>query len=356
MKKVVDGVTVYPKHGRYWVVVISLERSKTGRHKRVWVKLSRIDAGEQALRDALAAWRNPAPEKGEFEIWTAKFRADYASEVAPTTRANYDRWMNALDKGFGKARLRDIDGDLFQTWLREHYSEARSQGTQLLGRMHDFYDFVVRKRKETGIEYNPIVGVKFRGPQKRKGRFTPAIWWAMHDALDPMGRAFFLLTYYCHMRPTEIRLLREGQLKSKPGYINFTPTKTIRLPDPPEVYKKISPEIEAALDLARSARPSKKVVEMNAYLIQKPSGGPYSTSGLNDLWLAGRTKAGIKVDVTTRDIRPYSLHGLKDMGVDLEQIAVSAGHRDEATTVDYLRQYAKLLSEERLLPPKRGEQ
>ncbi len=371
----IDGVTVHLKFGRYYLVVVEAERLPTSkRHKRKWVGLTRESEGLEALRAALNAYRfpdgAPAERGGNWTMWTKLYRASYLGTISDESRRRYDHAFNVLDKAFGSNDVHELEPGHFLNWIKEHYVKPGKLDMAIFmrDRLNTFYKWLALSPGETKIERNPIQflkGTLSRGPD-REGRMSPDIFWKLHEALPPIGQAFLRLSYLTGQRPTDIRLLHPKQFEVEPGYIYFKPTKTQKKTGK-HVLVKIDQELQDALAFAKEAsaqtwannQRKRKVMSLagREYILQRPNGGPWGRAMLYRMWDTARKKVGITTDpdtsVTTRDIRPFSLHDMEEAGASLKDIAVRAAHKKQTTTEGYLNQHRVLRSNLGLkLPPR----
>jgi integrase len=174
-----------------------------------------------------------------------------------------------------------------------------------------------------------------------------AAFWAIHGQLPAIGKCFLELMFLTRQRPTEIRLLRESQIKN--GRIWFKPTKTERSSGA-EVAPLVTPEIEISLARARALVKVKSLPRGDGYLIQTAGGTAFTKSGLHSMWKRACAAAGVE-GVTTRDVRPFALATMERMGYTLREIQKAAAHTDQSTTEGYLNQHRDSLSDARIFLP-----
>lgn len=346
---------VYPKGGSWYYVEDLEERNpRTGRPKQKWHKLCRIDAGEAALHEALAALHSQPLDRGNMGARITAFREAHFKTLTFGVRKEYERMFDVIAEAFADFDDREVrPGDVLD-FLNDNFADHLTARGHYKARLSTFFAWCVLKGF---IAVNPCREVKLRRPPKRKGKMSAAVYWAMHDALPEAGRLFLELTYLTRQRPTEIRLLRESWIK--PDRIRFEPSKTERSSgEHVEIVR--SARINELLDRLRALRAERmrrrKVVsiteQQDAYLLVNEHGQPYTRSGLNTLWRRGREKAGHR-QVTTRHIRPFALSEMERAGHPLAKIREAAAHTKTGQTEDYLNQHRERFSTVVITPPAR---
>ena len=343
---------VHASHGRWYFLEDLAERNpKTGRPRQKRHPLSRVDQGEVALLEALATLKArlgelPAEPKGMAADLQA-FRDTHLRTLTHDVRKEYERMLDVVAEAFAEFDTPQVTPADVLAFLNDNFADKPTARRAYKARLSTFFAWCVLKGT---IAVNPCREIKLQAPPKRRGRMTDTLFWAIHDALPPMGRCFLELVYLTRQRPTEIRLLRESKIGDT--HIDFKPTKTTRSSGA-EVEILITPEIRAALDRARALRPKSKVEELarhrDPYLIQTRDGDHYTKTGLYEVWrdaIAIVAKDHPKArGVTTRDVRPYALAKMEQAGYSLREIQLAAAHTDVSTTEGYLNQHRSAVSD-----------
>lgn len=344
---------VHPKNGRWYYVRDLEDRSeKTRRPKQQWVKLTKIDEGEPALLEALKKLLTE-PEQdagGNFQTWAAEFLKIKLPSLTPNVREEYRRMYKVICAAFADFDVDEVEpGDILD--FVAEWDDKPTSRKAYKARLSTFFSYCVLHTGKTGVIANPCREVTVQAPPKRRGRFTPEIYWKIHDNLSDVGQCFMDLMYLTRQRPTEIRLLKESAIL--PTHIHFAPTKTEDTSG--EIVDVVrTPEIDAVIDRARRLQKVRAVGRGDAFLIQSEDGGGFTRWGIRSAWDRACAKAGIK-GVTTRDVRPYALAAMEDMGADMREIQRAAAHADMATTEGYLEQYRSRLVDVRMsLPAKQN--
>jgi integrase len=295
----------------YYIQDLEARSPTTGRPKQKWHWLCRVDAGEPALLEALKQLLGEAPKPaGNLPGFVDEFRqVHFRTLTSFEVRKEYGRMFDVIAGAFANFDAHDVVPGDVEKFLNDNFSETPTAKKAYKARLSTFFSWCVRNQVKTRVTVNPCRELKLKSPPKRRGKFTPEIFWRLHDALPPVGQCFLLLEYLTRQRPTEIRLLRESQIGA--DYIDFTPTKT-EGSSGEEVKVRITPEIRAALERARSLRPPRKIVKLkdDPYLIQSRDGDRFSKNGLYEIWRDARAAAGVP-KVTTRDVRAYALSAME---------------------------------------------
>lgn len=349
---------VYPK-GASWYYSEDLPElnPRTKRPKQKWNWLSRIDAGEAALHEALARFHGKPLERGNMRALIKDFGSTHFKALSFEVRKEYERMFGVIGEAFADYDAAEVEAGDILKFLDDNFSEHRTARRAYKARLSTFFGWCVLNAGKTGVKANPCREIKLaRGP-KRRGKMNDAVYWAMMDALPEIGKLFLELTYVTRQRPTEIRLFRESWIR--PDRIRFEPSKT---EDSSGEYIEVARTkrinaIIARLRVLRAERlQARKVVPIDEsrdpYLLVSEDGKPYTKSGLNTVWRRGREKAKAG-KVTTRDIRPYALAKLEEAGHSVEKIREAAAHTTTMQTEDYLNQHRERFSAIALKPPRR---
>lgn len=351
---------VYEQNGRWYYAQDLEERSpRTGRPKQKWIPLTRVAQGETALLDALRELLGETPERqGNLAAHVEEFKKVRYPEVGAETRGEYDRMFVVIKTAFKPFDSADVDAGAVIKFLQDNFAGKLNARSKYKGLLSSFFSWCCLN-SHTGVKVNPCREIKMSRPPRRRGKLNAERFWKIHDALTPIGRCFLELMYFTRQRPTEIRLLRDSHIgpEDYPDYIHFVPTKT-EDETAEEVHVLITPALRAVVDRARALRPQPKVVQLerrrDPFIIQTRTGDGYSKNGLYEVWRDAIDAAGYTgMNVTTRDVRPYALHMMEEMGYDLREIQKSAAHSSVTTTEGYLDQHRERLSDAWIPLPER---
>lgn len=346
---------VYKQDGRYYYVQDLAERNpRTGRPRQKWHPLTRVDEGEAALHQALAALLGePQKRQGNMPVLVKAFLKEHLKGLTLGVADEYERMFDVIEKAFEQFDVGQVKPGTVRAFLLGNFGDKPTARHHYKARLSTFFSWCVLNDH---LQVNPCRELRLKAPPKRKGQMTAERFWRIWDKLTPMGRCFLELLFLTRQRPTEIRLLRESAIGDT--HIHFVPTKT-EDSSGEEVYILRTPEINAVLERARALRPPSGTVvplqrRRDPFIIQTRDGDGYTKNGLYEVWRDAVNAAGEDCrGVTTRDVRPFALKAMEDAGYDLKQIKLSAAHALTATTEGYLNQHRDRVSDARIaLPPR----
>lgn len=351
---------VTEQHGRYYYVQDLEERNpKTGRPKQRWHKLSRVDAGQAALVKSLEEiLGTPEAPQGNLKTHFEEWKLVHYPGVKPGQRGEYDRMIEKIAIAFKPFDSDQVEPGHIIKFLQDNFAAKLNARSKYKGLLSSFFSWCCIN-SHTRVKVNPCREIKMSRPPKRKGKMNAERFWKIHDALTPMGQCALELLYYTRQRPTEIRLLRDSHIdpEGRPGYIHFLPTKT-EDETGQDVYIRATPEIRAVLARARALRQPRKIVGLrdDPFIIQTRTGDRYSKNGFYEPWRDAIDAAGYKgMNITWKDVRPYALARMEELGHDLREIQNSAVHSSVTTTEGYLDQHRVRLSDASIGLPERPQ-
>lgn len=353
---------VYQQDGRYYFVEDLPERNpKTGRPRQKWHPLTRVDLGEAAMLEALAALKRQLVDKslatgrGDMPARIREFiLSPQLKRLTFRVRKEYERIYGVIAEAFADFDVREVRPADVLDFLDANFSDKLTARKHYKARMSTFFSWCVLKDY---IAVNPCAEVRLASGPKRRGRMSWPVYWAMFDALPEVGRLFLEFTYLSRQRPTEPRLLRESGIL--PDRIHFEPTKTAKSSGE---YVDIvrSARLNRIIERLRAIRADRlkgrKVVPLDEqrdpYLFVTEDGTPFTTSGLNSVWRRARLRAG-HPKVTTKHIRPFALAQMEAAGHPVEKIREAAAHTTTEQTEGYLNQHRERYSTIVLATPRR---
>jgi integrase len=329
-------------HGRYYRSIDTEERKPNGKRRQKWVPLTRVDEGEQALMRALAEL-SVEPDPGTMPVAIADYMKAKARELTPGVATEYRRMFAVITQAFVDFRVDQVrPGDVLD--FVQQFGDRPTARRAYKARLSGFFAWCVLTDR---CPTNPCAEIRLAAPPARTARFDAAAFWALRAKLPPQGQAFLDLLYLTRQRPTDIRLLRDSQMKD--GHMHFRPSKTARSSGA-SVSVPITAQIEAAVKLARSVQKVRTL--RDGYVIASRSGHPYTKEGLYKMWATAREAAGLAVGITTRDVRPFALAELERAGATPRELQIAAAHTDFATTEGYIERHRERISVTSTLPPK----
>ena len=293
---------VHQSHGRWYRSVDTEERMPNGKRRQKWVPLTRVDEGEQALMRALADL-SVEPDPGQMPVAIDDYMKAKARELTPGVATEYRRMFAVMKLAFLDFRVDQVrPGDVLD--FVQQFSDRPTARRAYKARLSGFFAWCVLTDR---CPTNPCAEIRLAAPPARTARFDAAAFWALRAKLPAQGKAFLDLLY--RQRPTDIRLLRDSQIKD--GLMHFRPSKTARSSGA-AVSVPMTPQIEAAVKLARSAQKVRTL--RDGYVIASRTGQPYTKEGLYKMWATARIAAKLPEGITTRDVRPFALSELEKAG------------------------------------------
>jgi integrase len=269
----------------------------------------------------------------------ADFKQKDIGSVAASTRYGYHLQLATIEAAFSQfpsaAEIEPVDIERFiDQWNGQAHTQQAYRG--LLIRL--FRRAVLRG----DCKYNPAREVPAIKVPKRSRYVEDDEFLQMleHTLHPPSGRCsngqrhalLFTLAYLTGQRPTDIRLLRKGDVGTT--HIRFQPTKTASSTGA-AVDVPITPAIRAVLDAASGllVRPG---VE-SLYVIPMRDGSPYSANTMSVAWSRVRERAGLQ-DILFRDLRSKALSdGEAKQGLEVAQLQQAGTHASASMTLRYLR-------------------
>ena len=333
---------VHQSHGRWYRSVDTEERLPNGKRRQKWVPLTRVDEGEQALMRALADL-SVEPDPGQMPVAIDDYMKAKARELTPGVATEYRRMFAVMKLAFLDFTVDQVrPGDVLD--FVQQFSDRPTARRAYKARLSGFFAWCVLTDR---CPTNPCAEIRLAAPPARTARFDAAAFWALRAKLPAQGKAFLDLLYLTRQRPTDIRLLRDSQIKD--GLMHFRPSKTARSSGA-AVSVPMTPQIEAAVKLARSAQKVRTL--RDGYVIASRTGHPYTKEGLYKMWATARIAAKLPEGITTRDVRPFALSELEKAGATPRELQVAAAHTEFATTESYLERHRERVSVTSTLPPK----
>jgi integrase len=98
----------------------------------------------------------------------------------------------------------------------------------------------------------------------------------------------------------------------------------------------ITPQIADVIKRARAIKKEYEVI--SPYLFPTQKGEAYSKSGLSSMWRRAKDRAGIKDDVTFKDIRALGATDAAKAGQDRKDIQTRLAHTSGRTTEIYIKE------------------
>ena len=338
---------VYPKHGSLWFVDIA----------RKWHKLCRVDAGEAAMYQALAARLEVLPLR-RMPAAIATFEQDYLRSLAVSTQKEHARLLDVAAGEFADFDVPDVQPSDIARSIKNLYAGRPTAGRHYKARLSTFFRWTV----EQGLRpNNPCREIWLKAPPRRDRYISDDEFKRIRAALllgddgkptraGEMARAFAELCYLTLQRPTDVRRLLWSQVRDEAA-IAFKPSKTAGSSGA-KVLVPITPAIRAVLERARAFVPKTKKGKLqrelkSIYVVHALDCGPYTMSGLRSAWKRACKRAGI-ANARIKDLRAKSLTDARRAGYGKEALQIAAAHASFETTEIYLKPFEEPMSTVRL--------
>lgn len=183
---------VHTKNGRYYYV-----------HQKRWNALTRVEDGEPALLQALAAFTSPRPATVS-QLFDAWLRAEHS--LKPATMREYRRALETMTGVFGNLSLRHLKPGIVAQYLEKRGGVKANREVAALGSVCAW------AMRQGWLDANPTHGVR-RNPEKPRERYVSNKELAEALRAAPEGaRDLLLAGYLTGLRQADIRALRREQI------------------------------------------------------------------------------------------------------------------------------------------------
>lgn len=349
---------VYVVNGRYWFRPLGFK----------CVGLTRVDAGEPAMLNALAAaMRNLDAPSDTVAAAVAQWKRESLSKVvlAAETRKTYEGIADSLSRSLGAFRLGAVDTPAAQEFL-DFWLDRPRMGNEVRKVARNVFAWAVRRGQ---LAVNPFESTPKFKLSKRKVYIPDD---ALRDILEAMVRegghkathngamnkAFIELAYLTGQRAQDIRSLRWAEVET---LIRFRPSKTSDSSgrevdfEPTEEIQRVLDEVRTFVD-GRNAKLIEQAAEESAkrakglkwkkvpppvvseFLLHRLDGKPFQQTGLRAAWRRAIALTDYKDSgYTIKDIRPKSLTDTKHATGDMARVQEMAVHSSITTTESYMR-------------------
>lgn len=315
-------------------------------------KLCRVDEGESAMYDALAK-RKALPSVETVPAAVAKFKLKCLSKLTHVVAKEHGRLLDIFADDFKAFRVDQVDSVAVKKSILHHFDGKPSAARHYKSRISTFFRWCIAD--EGLVKINPCSSVWLDKPPKSKMKWTPELFWKVHDKLDPMKQCYHLLSFLTYQRTTDVRLLRREQ--NRDGVVHFAPSKTINSSGK-EVDIPVTSDIQRVLDrafeLAKEIAKKKKII--SPYIIQSRQGGPFTRSGIYSAYRrADEEIHGVDkiIGLNPKALRPFAATMAKKQGHTTEQLKDGMTHVLLSTTEGYIQQFEVPVSEVLMKLPER---
>ncbi len=319
----------------------------TGKRRKVWTHICRIDEGQAAMYRKLAELTDTV--KGNMSRHLDEFSKTYLPSQSPSWRKESERMLGNLKTFFTNYNATQVEPTDVQD-LVNHFENAKESARKHKGMLSKFFIWAILvKRLRTD---NPCRDVKVEGGKKKLMVWSADVFYSIRDALGTsdeaeMMRCYLDLSFLLYQRSTDARILERRHIDDK--NILVAPTKT-RKSSGVEIEIPVTPELQAVLD--RAAAISKKWKIVCPYVIHTRQGTAYTRSGVYSAFKRAGDRVNIK-GADPKSVRKFAANEAKRAGYDMEEIQDALGHSDISTTQGYVLKSTRRHSVVRLSLPAR---
>ncbi len=351
---------VYIKFSAYYYVAPEKIRDPKTKEMKTWICLCYVDDGEVAMLNALAALLGSKTHvEGTMPHLCAEFKAKKLGKYTKETQDQYARFLDVIADEFEAFHVSEVTTKEFADFLQDKFADkpntARKYGALAaklfkyavsgLGLRQDnpidqldLSDFETQRRTVL-LTHDQVQKIRAGGmyskPRKDNGMEIPT-------ASGPMFACIIDMAYLLWARAIDIRTLKEDQLDG--GYIRIQPSKT-KKSSGKVVNSKITPAIQGVIDRARAIKKRYDLPASNSYVFPSQKGTPCAKTGLISMWDRAKERAGIKDDVTFKDLRSLGATNAAKAGQHMKDIQTRLIHTTPKTSEIYIKEAIPEVSE-----------
>lgn len=329
----------------YGAVYLTGSDYSSGKRRKTWTFICRIDEGQAAMYRKLADLTDAT--KGNMSAHLDEFSKTYLPSQSPSWRKESERMLGHLKTFFKNYNVTQVEPIDVQD-LVNHFDSAKESARKHKGMLSKFFGWAILvKRLRTD---NPCRDVKVEGGKKKLMVWSADVFHSIRDALGKsdeaeMMRCYMDLSFLLYQRSTDARILERRHVDDK--HVIVAPTKT-RKSSGVEIEVPVTPELQAVLD--RAAGISKKWKVVCPFVIHTRQGTAYTRSGVYSAFKRAGDRAGIK-GADPKSVRKFAANEAKRAGYGMEEIQDALGHSDISTTQGYIQNSTRRQSVVRLTLP-----
>lgn len=310
---------VTEKHGRYYLLAQSTERSAGGRLKRRWVPLSRVDQGPAALYEAIAAVHR-APSTSAMPAIIQAWRTAALPGYAVKTRMEYERMCAVLAKGFEAFDIADVRPTDVADFV-DQWADRPRAGNAYRALLGTIMSYAVRRGHR---DDNPVREISGHPITARSRYITDDELAAIKAHCSPMTAVLVDLALVTGQRIGDLLALKWADVK--PAGIVFRPAK-VRGSSGAAVPIRMTPRLASVIARAKTAT---KVSGL--WVICTRRGQPLTYHGAHSAWRRACIAAGVE-GAHFHDLRRRALTDAKRQGLDPRRLG---GHTTDGMTQRYI--------------------
>lgn len=353
---------VYQKHGAYYFVPrepMLDPRDPASKEKKSWLYLCRIEDGEAALYTELGKLLDEKRlAAGSMPFVCAEFKAHKLGEYTDETRKDYTRYLDLIASVFEDFHAAQVTTKDCADFLRAKFKGKANTARKVAALLGKLFRYVISElglRQDNPMDqidlgayktvrrtklptHEQIAAIRAGGMESRPREDNGTTF---ATASGPMFACIIDMSYLLWARAIDIRTLKEAQIAPAAdgrllgGLIRIKPTKTEKTSGK-MVDIAITAQIAAVIERARAIKKEYEVI--SPYLFPTQKGEAYSKSGLSSMWRRAKERAGVKDDVTFKDIRALGATDAAKAGQDRKDIQTRLAHTSGKTTEIYIKE------------------
>jgi len=344
---------VYIKFGAYYYVAPVKIRDPKTKEMKTWIRLCSVDDGEVAMLNALATLLGSKTHvEGTMPHLCAEFKAKKLSKYTKQTQDDYGRYLDVMADEFEAFHVSEVTTKEFADFLNEKFAgkpnTARKYGALAaklfkyavsgLGLRQDnpidqldLGDFETERRTVL-LTHEQVQKIRAAGMYSKARKDTGQ---QIPTASGPMFACIIDMAYLLWARALDIRTMKEDQIED--GHIRIQPSKT-KKSSGKVVDIAITPAIQSVINRARAIKKTYELPASNPYLFPTQKGTPYAKTGLISMWDRAKERAGIKDDVTFKDLRSLGATDAARAGQKMKDIQTRLVHTTPKTSEIYIKE------------------
>ena len=245
-------------------------------------------------------------------------------DLSKTTQADYRKNSRPILMVFGAMQADAVEPKHVRAYMDKRGLKSRVQAN----REKAFFSRAYRWAYERGkVKSNPCKGVKQFKESTRTRYVTDTEYDAVFQCATPAVQVAMEISYLCAARKGDVLKMRWDQVLEDGIFIQQGKTGVKQI-------KLFSGRLKKAIKAAKSL----SVNQLNAFLIVKPDGHPYTDNGFNTAWrdsvLRARAKTGWPLDFTFHDLKAKAISDIEGTSRDKQAIS---GHKTEGQVAIYDR-------------------
>lgn len=333
---------VYPKKARNCYIHRQYLGSEGGKAK--WGKESRLCSLDAPISEVWQAYESLEKDANNTLRWLldAFNESEHNRSKKPTTQRQHEMYRNSLvsvtgknGDQFGDLPLISINRRMIRRYL--DVAEKKVGANRHIQYMKAAWNWGSQRYSQVP-EQNPCEGVTLNKEESRTRYIDDWEYQLVIDVIHATTRSPYLvvmmeLAYLCRLRNSEVRALKHSDIQG--DLLKITRGKGSL-----GEFTKISPRLQAAINMAKAINPGAPAPIKGAYLLHDAKGMPISKNRFDSAWKRAMDKAvelGIAIDgKVLRLSERFTFHDIKAKGLT-DHTEHWAGHKSEKARLIYMR-------------------